>query len=173
MNEQPTNPQAGAEPSSGADAAHFSGVGAGVGGGGSVPPGTAVTPDGRLVDPNATQEQKTYCTLMHLTLLLYAALPVLAIIAPVVMWQVKKNDSKFVDDHGKETVNFHISLMIYGLVIFLVSLPLVPAAGLGLCTSAIGYFLVLGLGTIGMLLASLAANRGEYYRYPACLRFIS
>jgi uncharacterized Tic20 family protein len=128
-------------------------------------------PTARLVDPSATPEQKTYCVLMHLTLLLYFALPILALAAPIIMWLIRRKDARFIDDHGKETVNFHISLMIYGLAAVILSLPLIPI-GIGVCTSFVGYYGVLLLGVIGMLMASFAANQAEYYRYPACIRFI-
>lgn len=120
-------------------------------------------PRGRLVDPNATAEQRQYATLMHLTLLLALIMPILSVIAPLVMWLAKKDQSPFIDDHGKETLNFHISILIYYaisglLVLVAIGLPLL--------------IVVFILSLIGLVKASLAANRGEYYRYPMCIRLV-
>ena len=146
------------------------GPGAGPGGGGG-PAGWApptltnayVTPGRRLVDPDVTEEQKTYAMLMHLSLLLAAPAPFLSIVAPLIMWQIKKRESPFLDDHGREAVNFHISVLIYGLI------------GLVLTMVVIGIPLLIGvyaLGIVGIVLSSIAAKHGEYYRYPMCLRFL-
>ena len=122
-----------------------------------------VAANGRLVDPGATPDQRQYATLMHLTLLLALIMPVLSVIAPLVMWMAKKDQSPFIDDHGKETLNFHISVLIYYaisgiLVIAVIGLPMLIA--------------VFILSLIGMIKASSAASRGEYYRYPACIRLV-
>lgn len=118
---------------------------------------------GRLVDPNATPEQRRYATVMHLTLLLAVLTPILGLAVPLAMWLAKKDQSPFIDDHGKETLNFHISILIYYaisalLVFVIIGFPLLIA--------------VFVLSLIGMIKASLAAKRGEYYRYPACIRFV-
>ena len=122
-----------------------------------------VSSNGRLVDPTTTPDQRQYATLMHLTLLLAIIMPVLGVIAPLGMWLAKKDQSRFIDDHGKETLNFHISVLIYFaisglLLIVVIGVPMLIAACL--------------LALIGMIKASTAANRGEYYRYPACIRLI-
>lgn len=126
-------------------------------------PFPAYSPRGRLIDPSATDDQKTYAMLMHLSLLLAAPAPFLSIVAPVIMWQVKKPGSRFIDDHGREAVNFHLSMLIYmlasALLMFVViGVVLLPA--------------VYALGIVGIVLSSIAARHGEYYRYPMCLRFL-
>ena len=122
-----------------------------------------VSVNGRLVDPNATAEQRRYATVMHLTLLLALVMPVLSVIAPLAMWMARKDTSPFIDDHGKETLNFHISVLIYFaisglLAMIIIGIPMLIAAFV--------------LALIGMIKASTAAHRGEYYRYPACIRLI-
>lgn len=133
----------------------------------AAPESSAAAPasvSGRLIDPNATPSDRQYCMFMHLTILLSGALAVLAIIAPLIMWQVKKDNSPFIDDHGKETLNFHISLYLYAALGF----ALLPVCGLG-----IGVWVAAGvLAIVGCILASVAAHRGEYYRYPMCIRFL-
>lgn len=90
--------------------------------------------------------------------------PVLGgIIAPLVIWQIKKDDFAFVDEQGKEAVNFQISILIYALV-----------AGL-LCFACIGVALlptVYIFDLVFVLIAGVKANNGEHYRYPLTIRFI-
>jgi uncharacterized Tic20 family protein len=86
-----------------------------------------------------------------------------SVIAPLVIWQIKKDEFEFVDDQGKEAVNFQISILIYALV-----------AGL-LCFACIGFFLLPAVyifDLIFLLIAGIKANNGEHYRYPLTIRFI-
>ena len=124
---------------------------------------------GRAYDPDASHDERTYALYMHLSLLAYFVLAILAIIIPIVMWQIKKEDSPFLDDHGRETVNFHISLVLWSIIFTAISIPL------GFVTCGIGFglaFVPYIIGLIGMVQASQAANRGEFYRYPMTFRFI-
>lgn len=118
-------------------------------------------PRGRVIDPDATPSERTYATLLHLTLLLFHF--VFPVIPALVMWQIKKDQSPFLDDHGKEAVNFQISVLIYGLCSGLLML-----VGIGFLLLPVVYV----LGIVGMILGAVAANRGEYFRYPACIRLI-
>jgi uncharacterized Tic20 family protein len=122
----------------------------------------ATTADHPLADPQVTEWERTYATFQHLTLLtIHALMPV---IPALIMWLIKRERSPFVDDHGKESINFQISLVIY----FLVGLATVPLCGMG--GVLIGCTYVLGI--VGMILAAIAANKGRYYRYPACIRLL-
>jgi len=125
----------------------------------------AVNDRGRVVHPGVTDDERTWATFMHLSILAHIVLSGFAIALPIIMWQVKKKDSPFLDDHGKEAVNFQLSLIIYSLL----------AVPLGFLTCGV-LFVVAGLvwvlGLVGMIFASLAANRGEFYRYPMTIRLI-
>ncbi|MCA9228792.1 MAG: DUF4870 domain-containing protein [Planctomycetales bacterium] len=93
----------------------------------------------------------------------YVGLPFGNIIGPLVVWLMKKDQYPFVDDQGKESLNFHISILIYGFV-----------AGVLLCVY-IGFVLlpaVILVDVIVTILAALAANKGETYRYPLTIRFL-
>lgn len=86
-----------------------------------------------------------------------------SVIAPLIIWQVKKNEFEFVDEHGKEALNFQISILIYALV-----------SGL-LCFVCIGLVLLPAVyifDLVFLLIAAVKANNGEHYRYPICIRFI-
>lgn len=116
----------------------------------------------RVVDEQTESWEQTYATVTHLTLLAHSIL--LPIVPALVMWLIKKDESSFVDDHGREAVNFQITLVLYALISF----PLIWVCGIGAVLLVVAYV----LGIVGMVLASLAAGRGEYYRYPMTLRFL-
>lgn len=116
-----------------------------------------------MADPHAQEWERHYSTGLHLSLL---AIHVLVPVVPaVVMYLIKKDESPFVADHGREAINFQLSLIIYSIIGAL----LIPACGTGIAVLTAVYV----LGIIGMVFAAMAANKGRYYRYPACLRFLS
>jgi len=143
------------------------------------------TKSGRFIDDTATPEHRTYATFQHLTGLLSLAdmfSGVFGLIAAVIMWRVKAEESEFLDDHGRESVNFQISLILYffagsiafgifaavfTVVTLGIGIPLLPLiAGLG------AVFLAL-LRVVGSVMGAMAANRGEYFRYPMTIRFLT
>jgi hypothetical protein len=91
-------------------------------------------------------------------------IPVLgSIIAPLIIWQIKKDDFAFVDEQGKEAVNFQISVLAYAIV-----------AGL-LCFACIGFGLLVVvyiLDVVFLVIAAIKANDGVHYRYPLTIRFV-
>jgi uncharacterized Tic20 family protein len=123
------------------------------------------TPRGRagpIVDAAAQEWERTYAMFTHLSLLTVHVL--MPVIPALVMWLVKRDRSPFVDDHGREAINFQVSLVLYSLA----AIPLMFLCGLGVLVAIAAY----ALGIVGMILAALAAHRGEYYRYPATIRFL-
>jgi uncharacterized Tic20 family protein len=128
---------------------------------GDAPDNTAGHPS-RHVDPDATPDHRTYALFTHLSLVL--AHMGIMVIPPLVLWLIKRKESHFIDDHAKEALNFQISLLIYALV----STVLVPACGIGI----VGWVATYALGIVGMIMASVAANRGELFRYPATIRLV-
>ncbi|MFU8829639.1 MAG: DUF4870 domain-containing protein [Phycisphaerales bacterium] len=129
---------------------------------------------GRLRDTSAKSGDRQYAMFTHLAgLLSIFDFSVLGFVATLVMWQIRKDDSAFLDDHGKEAVNFQISLFLYALILAIASIPIVIVTlGLGfliIVPLAIGLFL---LRVVGSICAAVAANRGEFYRYPMCWRLI-
>lgn len=90
-----------------------------------------------------------------------------AFIGPLVIWMIKKEDSPFVDDQGKEAVNFQITLGIAYLVTMVISA--VPFVG---CLTVFLFPALWIGGVVFSILACLKANEGELYRYPYTLRLI-
>ena len=86
------------------------------------------------------------------------------VIGPLIIWLIKKDESSFVDNQGKESLNFQISFTIYCaisaiLIVVVIGIILLIALGIG--------FLIL------VIIASIKANEGEEYRYPLTLRLIT
>jgi|ERR1043166_4133999 uncharacterized Tic20 family protein len=83
-------------------------------------------------------------------------------ILPLVIWLVKREESRYIDYHGKEALNFQITMLIAHFV-----------AGFFACfTFGLTTLVVLALSITFCVIASTAANNGEYYRYPMTIRFI-
>lgn len=121
-------------------------------------------PRGRHVDAAATASDRTYAVFMHLMLPIatFTVLPI--VLGPLVMWLIRKNESPFINDHGKEALNFNISVLIY----IILSALLVPLCGIGFF--AMGAVWVLAF--VFSIIAAISANHAEFYRYPACIRII-
>ncbi len=83
-------------------------------------------------------------------------------VLPLVIWLMKKDQSPYVDYHGKEALNFQITMMIAHLV----------AMPLACLTFGVSSLLVLTVVIIFSIMGATAANRGERYTYPVTIRFI-
>ncbi len=118
-------------------------------------------------DPNTPpvqREDRTWPVLCHvLGLALFVGIPFGNVIGPLIIWVLKKDQSPAVDAHGKESLNFQISMTIYlivaGLSVFIaIGVVLVPA--------------VLLADLILVIVATVKAGNGEFYTYPLTIRFI-
>lgn len=111
-----------------------------------------------------TKEARNWAMFCHLAGLAGCILPFVGnIVGPLILWQLKKDDYPFVDEQGKEAVNFQISMTIYAivstfLVILIIGLLLLPAVAI--------------IDLIFLLVAAVKANNGQHYRYPLTIRFI-
>jgi len=110
------------------------------------------------------KQARTWGMLCHLTSLLWLiGIPFANIIAPFVVWLLKKNDFPFVDEQGKESMNFQISMSLAALLAAL------------LIIIKIGIILVFAIGianVVFVIIASVKTSNGERYRYPYKIRFI-
>ncbi|CAM2011622.1 DUF4870 domain-containing protein [Acanthopleuribacter pedis] len=104
---------------------------------------------------------------------LYLGLPFGNFIGPLVVWLVFRDQSRFIDEHGREILNFQISTFLYTLVLSAVAmLVAIFTFGLGLIVVvplAIVYFL---FTTIPIIFAAVDAKKGRPVRYPLTLRFL-
>ena len=132
----------------------------------SVPPESVIPPP-----PNEppmagapSAEERQWAMFAHLSALVGVIIPLGSIIGPLVIWLIKKDTRPFVNDQGKEALNFNITVAIAAIV------------GWILCFILIG-FLVLAVLAIGWLvfviIATIKANEGTTYRYPFTLRLVN
>jgi uncharacterized Tic20 family protein len=108
------------------------------------------------------KEERQWAMFSHFGTFAAFVIPFGNIIVPLVIWQIKKNESSYVVAHSKASLNFQISLMIYSLAATLLVLII------------IGIFLLIGLfifNLIVVIMAGVKANEGQYYRYPMAIRF--
>jgi uncharacterized Tic20 family protein len=118
----------------------------------------------RWVDEGATPDERMWATWIHLSLLAHTFLSGFAIILTIVLWMMKKDESPFIADHGREAVNFQISLAIYTVIATVFAIVLIGIPFL---------FLIPVLGLVGLIMGAVAANRGELFRYPMTIRFLT
>jgi uncharacterized Tic20 family protein len=86
-------------------------------------------------------------------------------VVPLVIWLIKKDQSKFIDDQAKEALNFQINIVGQAVILMIVTLV---TCGFG----GVLYLPWLLWPLIMSILAGVAANKGELYRYPATIRLI-
>ena len=112
-----------------------------------------------------SKDAKMWGMFCHLAALAgYLGIPFGNVLGPLIIWLIKKDDFKFVNDQGTESLNFQISITIYSVV-----------AGLLVCLGGLGIFLLIPLwifDLIMVIIASISANKGTAYRYPLCIRLI-
>ncbi len=125
-----------------------------------------VTPVEKTLPPSGAPgpEVRQWGMFAHLAGFLGYLLPGIGqLIGPLLVWQLKKDLDPFVDDQGKEALNFQITVTLLALLCF----PLMLVA--------IGFFLLplVIFGTVVlMIVAAIKANEGQAYRYPFCWRLI-
>lgn len=110
-----------------------------------------------------SQEEKNWGMFCHIAVFTGFLIPFGNLLAPLVLWLMKKDEMPYVDYHGKEVLNFQITVLIAVFVAWL------------LIFVVIGVFLmvVIGLFTLVVTIIGLIkASQGEYYRYPFSLRLI-
>jgi uncharacterized Tic20 family protein len=110
------------------------------------------------------KQERTWGMLCHLSALAVFIFPLGNIFGPLIVWLVKKDESPFVDDQGKESLNFQISFTIYCifaaiLIVIFIGIILLIALGIA--------FLIL------VIIAAVKANEGEEFRYPFTIRLIA
>lgn len=91
------------------------------------------------------------------------------IVGPLVIWLLKRETMPFVNDQGKEALNFNITLLIAGVALLLLTMV---TFGFGVILTAPAG-VILGIAWLVLtIMATIKANNGESYRYPFTLRLI-
>jgi hypothetical protein len=123
----------------------------------------AQEPDGSEQLEEPSSDARNWATLTHLSaLVMFLGIP--AVIGPLVLWLIKRDEDPFIDYNGKEALNFNISFLIYGIVAVILIILLI---GLILLPIVFIVWLVL------VIVAAVKTSNGDYYRYPLTIRFLS
>jgi uncharacterized protein len=109
------------------------------------------------------QEVRNTAVAAHLSTLAGLVVPFGSVIGPLAVWLTRRDRDPFIDDTGREALNFGISIAIYGLVALAAALMLV---GIPLFIAGVVAWVVLAS------LAAVKASQGQAYRYPLTMRFV-
>jgi uncharacterized Tic20 family protein len=112
---------------------------------------------GIAADPNK------WGVIIHLSQICGYVVPIAGLIVPIVLWQIKKNDSELIDRHGRIVVNWVITEAILAIVFVL------------LCLTLIGIPLLMALAVAGIvfpIMGAVKANNGEAWPYPCSMKFL-
>lgn len=122
-------------------------------------------------------EERNWAMAAHLTALVGIFVPGANIVAPLIVWLVKREQSPFVDRHGREAINFNISTLIYtvglsliavvcGFLSFLcVTIPIAILAGAGAVVVSVGWI-------VYTIIGGVRAGRGQEMVFPMTIRIV-
>lgn len=142
--------------------------------------------------------QKNVATLVHLSTFSRFFIPFGNFLGPVILWITNKEKSEFVDTHGKQAINFQLSILLYAIILGTITVPFfifklfsgfdfLDFNGFNDFHISIGkpsplLYIGGGLGALAIIAfileivfiikASLKAREGEYYHYPLTINFI-
>jgi uncharacterized Tic20 family protein len=110
-----------------------------------------------------TESERNWSMLCHLTGLAGYFFPFGGIIGPLICWLSRKDESAWIDIHGKNSLNFQLSILLYvafaiPLCFILVGIPIIAALGM--------------LKVVCTIIAGVKAQKGEIFRYPLVIPFI-
>lgn len=111
---------------------------------------------------SSQMDEKTWTILLHLSQFCGFLIPLAGLVVPIVLWQIKKNESPLIDQHGRIIANWMITAFIAGVVFFMLSFIL------------IGIPLLVLLGVLCIvfpIIGAIKANDGIAWPYPGSYRF--
>ena len=142
--------------------------------------------------------QKNIATFIHLSTFSRFIIPFGNFIGPIILWVANKDKSEFIDTHGKQAINFQISVFLYAIILGTLTLPFFvfnifngfdfidfngfesfhvnigkPSALLYI-GGALGFIAVIGfiIELALIVVASLKARAGQVYKYPFTIHFL-
>ena len=147
-----------------------------------------------------TKHHKNLAAIIHLSALSKFIFPLGNIIMPLIFWTINKDKSEFVDAHGKQAINFQLSILIYTIIIGCLTIPLFLFGVLNsvsfpefwhtydfdfhlsnrdsfnvIIVSILAGLLIMAafvLEIIFIIIATSKANQGEPYKYPITINFL-
>lgn len=142
--------------------------------------------------------QKNIATFIHLSTFSRFVIPLGNFLGPIILWISNKDKSNFIDAHGKQAINFQISILLYTIIIGMLTVPFFifklfnaidfidfngfnnfninigKPSPLLYITGGLGAFAIIGfiIELVLIVIASLKARDGELYKYPFTISFI-
>lgn len=142
--------------------------------------------------------QKNIATFIHLSTFSRFLIPFGNFIGPLVLWVMNKDKSEFVDAHGKQAINFQVSILLYALIIGLVTIPffilnlisgfdfldiqtfdsirisITKPSPLLYITGGLGFLAIIGfiLELLLIVKAALSARDSQTFQYPLTIKFL-
>ena len=143
------------------------------------------------ISQKPTPEETSHAAIIHISALSsLIGIPFGSIVGPLITWMIWRDQSKFVDENGKEALNFNLSIFLYQFLILIIGLilflsPVLSALAtenpdpVSVVLSLPGlWILVFGFGLLSLfriiliLVATIKAGNGEMFRYPLTIRLI-
>ena len=110
-----------------------------------------------------SESERNWAMFCHLAAFAGFLFPFGGIIGPMICWLSRRDESTWINENGKASLNFQLSILLY----IVLAVPL--------CIILIGIPIVIILGTlkiIFIIIASIKASRGEEFKYPLAIPFI-
>lgn len=126
-------------------------------------PSTPPNPEADRYNAQANQ----WAMFVHLSQLANCIAPSAGIIAPIVLWQIKKDEFPVIDQHGKMVTNWLISAFIYGVASVLLCFTII-----GMLVGIPALFLLGIAGVVFPIIGGIKANNGEFWPYPLTIQFL-
>ncbi len=115
-------------------------------------------------NPQVSKEEQNWAMFCHLAALSGFVIPLGNVLGPLIVWLIKKDTMPLVDQHGKESLNFQITVLLAFIVCIVLAFVL------------IGFLLmfIVGLGALVLtILAAVKVSNGQFdYKYPFTIRLI-
>jgi len=108
------------------------------------------------------KDARNWAMICHLSGLTGFVIPFGNVLGPLIVWAIKKDDHHFIDDQGKEALNFQLTMT---LCLIASAIMIIVLVGILLISVLCIYILFM------IIIASIKANDGIYYRYPLTIRF--
>ena len=108
-------------------------------------------------EPGPSREARQWAMFCHFSAFLGMWFPFGSLIGPLILWQMKRESDPFIDDQGKEAMNFQITVAIASAICYVLMFVLIGFALIGL--------LFIG-AVVLVVIAGVKANDGVVYRYP-------
>ena len=148
-----------------------------------------------------TTHHKNLAAIIHLSTFSKFFIPLGNFILPLILWTMNKDKSEFVDEHGKQAINFQLSILLYGIAAVIIAIPIFlyvfagsfpeellfnnhniyidgndiqNASGLiifGVLAAIIAMTIFI-IEIVLVISAMVKANNGEAYKYPLTINFI-